>query len=239
MRTGLTRASARARPQLESLGALSRRVQAGSKKGQGVPPALAPDRALRKVGGALRDPQSKRHGRASVSEKRKGPPASSQEPLTSARRWFPIPKRELGHAKETAAAERLTKPISKPTSHRTHCVTICGGATSRRSRPIRCRHATGRCRWEVVSLRRPTAATSSIRSTTRIRKTLRRATTSARSTGWMVPCGRADEAIKVLYAGVMTRRASLGLHELAQRPRQRRVPVTTTAQSTSGMRCRR
>ena len=48
---------------------------------------------------------------------------------------------------------------------------------------------------EVVSLRRPTAATSSIRSTTRIRKTLRRATTSARSTGWMVPCGRADEAI--------------------------------------------
>jgi hypothetical protein len=29
----------------------------------------------------------------------------------------------------TGNFRRLTKPISKPTSHRTHCVTIRGGAT--------------------------------------------------------------------------------------------------------------
>src|SRR5262249_6886660 len=69
-------------------------------------------------------------------------------------------------------------------------------------RPIQCRHATtserARCRPAAVLPRRPMAATTSTRSTTRIRKTQPRKTTSARSTGWIPPRGRADGAIKVL-----------------------------------------
>ena len=52
-------------------------------------------------------------------------------------RWFPTPQ-EGARPCETnrdSGAERLTKSTWKPTSHRTHCVTICGGAISRRRRP--------------------------------------------------------------------------------------------------------
>ena len=156
-----------ARPQLESLGALSRRVQAGSKKGQGVHQTW-PGPRIAKGRGALRDPQSKRHGRASVSEKEKGP----QQSGTPHQRAALVPDTKEGFR----PCQRNPAPAPDEADLETNIApdALCDDLRRRDQPPeppFPCRHATGRCRWEVVSLRRPTAAPSSIRSPTRIRNT--------------------------------------------------------------------
>ena len=72
-------------------------------KGQGSSGHLGPGPRIAKGWGLLYAISKQTSRSRFCFRKRKGPPASSQEPLTSARRWFPMPKRELGHAEETAA----------------------------------------------------------------------------------------------------------------------------------------